>query len=149
MTIWRPKQNIRVIAVGLNWRGRSLLAAEVLDDSGRIIGVRPLGGGIEFGETWQQALAREFREELGVEISMSDKPLVMENIFTHEGIAGHEIVYISDIAFVGGDYNGQDTIIFSEDNGVKCTARWFDLDELDTGEIELFPSGLAVFLKAK
>jgi len=149
MTTWRPRQNIRIIAIGVNWRNRSILAAEVLDDAGRIKGVRPLGGGIEFGETWQQALAREFQEELGVEISISDEPLVMENIYTHEGVGGHEVVFISNVEFAEGAFDGQDVIRFSEDNGIECIARWFDLDVLDTGEIELYPSGLKAILEAK
>jgi len=147
MTIWRPTQNIRVIVIGLNWRDRSLLAAEVLDDVGRVKGVRPLGGEIEFGETWQSALRREFEEELDAEITISGKPLVMENIYTHEGMSGHEIVFVSDIEFVKGTFDSQDTLRFSEDNGVICTARWFDLDELDTGKIELYPSGLKALLQ--
>jgi hypothetical protein len=52
MNIWRPSQNIRVIAIGLNWRGDRLLAVEVLNDEAKLKGVRPLGGGVEFGETW-------------------------------------------------------------------------------------------------
>jgi ADP-ribose pyrophosphatase YjhB (NUDIX family) len=40
----------------------------VRDDAGRIKGVRPLGGEIEFGESWQAALVRKFHEELGIGI---------------------------------------------------------------------------------
>ena len=38
-------------------RDGKLLAAEVFDDQGHLVGVRPLGGGVEFGERWQAALA--------------------------------------------------------------------------------------------
>ncbi len=64
MTKWRPAQHGKVKALGLHWRDGKLLAAEVFDDQGRLKGVRPLGGGIEFGEHWQAALIREFKEEL-------------------------------------------------------------------------------------
>lgn len=60
MTVWRPSQQIRVKVIGLAWRKDQLLAAEVEDDSGRIKGVRPLGGAIEFGESREEALHREF-----------------------------------------------------------------------------------------
>ena len=66
MSTWRPHPHIRVVALGLHWRGGRLLAAEVRDDAARIKGVRPLGGEIEFGESWRTALVREFNEELGV-----------------------------------------------------------------------------------
>ena len=56
MTVWRPKPAIRVIAIGLHWRDDRLLAVEVNDDHGAVKGVRPLGGGVEFGETWRDAL---------------------------------------------------------------------------------------------
>lgn len=55
-------------ALGLHWRGDRLLAAEVLDDAGRIKGVHPLGGTVEFGETAEAAVIREFREELGIKV---------------------------------------------------------------------------------
>lgn len=149
MTTWRPRHNIRVIAIGLHWRDGLLLAAEVRDDTGEIKGVRPLGGGVEFGETWQQALTREFREELDIVVTISGAPLVMENIYVHEGEAGHEIVFIADVQFPDDAFEGQKTVKFTEDSGVECIARWFDLNDLDNGEIYLFPTGLKELLLVK
>ena len=70
MTRWRPQDRIRVKALGLHWRDGRLLAAEVTGDSGAIKGYRPLGGSVEFGETARSAVIREFREELGIGISV-------------------------------------------------------------------------------
>ncbi|MEM9010301.1 MAG: NUDIX domain-containing protein [Pseudomonadota bacterium] len=142
MTVWRPSNRIRVIAIGLHWRGRSLLAAEVLNDAGQLKGVRPLGGAIEFGETWQQALAREFREELQVGIIVTGAPSVMENIYHHEGSVGHEVVFAATIEFADGTYDDRDEIVFAEDDGVQQRAGWFDFDDLDAGGPRLFPTGL-------
>jgi 8-oxo-dGTP pyrophosphatase MutT (NUDIX family) len=146
MSLWRPRQSIRVIAIGLNWRERRLLAAEVLDDVGRVKGVRPLGGGVEFGESWQQALEREFYEELGTAIRICGEALVMESIFQHQGVQGHEVVFAAEVAFPEGAFAGQDEILFSEGNGVICKARWFDLEALDSGGLALYPSGLKALL---
>ncbi|WP_282077617.1 NUDIX hydrolase [Epibacterium ulvae] len=141
--IWRPAPQIRVKALGLHWRRGQLLAAEVPNDSGQIKGVRPLGGTIEFGETWQQTLMREFQEELAQEIQIISPPLVLENIFEHEGATGHEIVFCAEISFAKGVFETQDTLTFAEDNGMLCTARWFDLTALDQpGGPALFPTGL-------
>ena len=43
------------------------------------------GGGIEFGETAEQTLQREFAEEFGVEIKVGRRLGVAENIFVTEG----------------------------------------------------------------
>jgi 8-oxo-dGTP pyrophosphatase MutT (NUDIX family) len=143
MTGWRPHSHIRVVAIGLHWRGGRLLAAEVRDDAGRIKGVRPLGGEIEFGESWRAALMREFNEELGIDITITGEPLMMENIFMHEGATGHEVMFISEVAFPDGAFRDQDRIDFREDNGEQIIARWFDLDDLDVeGGPSLYPTGL-------
>jgi len=143
MTIWRPHSHIRVVALGLHWRGGRLLAAEVRDDAGRIKGVRPLGGEIEFGESWQTALVREFSEELGIDVAITSEPRMMENIFVHEGSTGHEVMFIAEVAFPDGAFAGQDRIDFREDSGEEIVARWFDLADLDVaGGPHLYPTGL-------
>ena len=52
----------------MHWRDGRLLAVEVLDDAGRVKGVRPLGGTVEFGEKAELAVVREFQEELGITV---------------------------------------------------------------------------------
>ncbi|UTS81751.1 NUDIX hydrolase [Phaeobacter piscinae] len=147
MTIWRPAQSIRVKTIGLPWRKGHFLAAEVPDDSGQTKGVRPLGGTVEFGETWQQALQREFQEELGVEITTIGAPVVLENIYQHEGQTGHEIIFAAQVTWPDTEHLAGDTIEFFEDNGLKCIARWFHPDALETGGTELFPTGLKAHLQ--
>lgn len=142
MARWRPAQTIRVKSLGLHWRDQRLLAFEVLDDTGNVKGVRPLGGTVEFGESWQDALILEFREELDVEVSVRNAPLVFENIYDHEGSVGHEILFISEVVFPAGAYEAVDEIRFAEDDGEICTARWFHLNELGANGVALFPLGL-------
>lgn len=143
MTTWRPHPHIRVVAIGLHWRDGRLLAAEVRDDAGRIKGVRPLGGEIEFGESWRAALMREFNEELGIAVSLRGAPLMLENIFVHEGATGHEVMFISEVEFPDTAFRDQDRIDFREDNGAEIMARWFDLADLDVEDgPRLFPTGL-------
>lgn len=149
MTTWRPHPHIRVVAIGLHWRDGRLLAAEVRDDAGRIKGVRPLGGEIAFGENWRAALLREFNEELGIDVAVTGEPLMMENIFVHEGATGHEVMFIVEVRFPDDAFCGQDRIDFREDNGEQITARWFDLADLDVpGGPSLFPTGLKDLLLA-
>ena len=143
MTTWRPHPHIRVVAIGLHWRDGRLLAAEVRDDAGRIKGVRPLGGEIEFGESWRDALMREFNEELGIGVTIIGEPQMMENIFVHEGAIGHEVMFIAEVAFPQRAFSGQDRVDFREDKGEEIVARWFDLAHLDLPDgLSLYPTGL-------
>lgn len=148
MHTWRPAQSIRVKALGLHWRGNALLAAEVYDDAGKLKGVRPLGGTLEFGETAETALCREFQEELGVHITVTDGPQVMENLFTHEGQQGHEVIFLFTVSFPNDHFG--DVVYLTEDGGTPCTARWFDLATLDTDTgPALFPTGLKQLLSCQ
>ncbi|WP_062118954.1 NUDIX hydrolase [Aureimonas sp. AU40] len=147
MVMWRPTPNIRLKALGLHWRDGKLLAAEVLDDAGRVTGVRPLGGKVEFGETTEAAVIREFQEELGIAVKVGGPPVFVENIFVHQGHAGHEILAIFNVTFPDGLFANETRIQFTENDGTPCYARWFALDTLDMpGGPQLFPSGLKALL---
>jgi len=131
MTSWRPPTSIRFKAIGLHWRAGRLLAAEVYDDDGQLKGVRPLGGTVEFGERADAALVREFSEELGVPARVAGPARFIENIYTHEGQTGHEILAVFDVAIPEEDLPPLGRFSFREANGQLCFADWFDLDALD------------------
>ena len=145
MTIWRPAKTIKVKVLGLVWRGREILAAEVLSDAGQLKGVRPLGGSIEFGETREQALAREFQEELGCGISLVGPWIAFENLYWHEGVPGHEFIFAANIRLEDACYYEREEIEVVESDQTVCTARWFRPDGLPTG-VELYPNSLAAQL---
>ena len=142
MTPWRPSSTIRLKALGLHWRDGCLLASEVNRDDGTLKGVRPLGGTVEFGETWQDALIGEFKEEIGAQIELIGDPIVLENIYTHHGALGHEILFTSEIVFSQNAYETDEFIEYREDNGDLCIARWFDPVTLLEQGIALYPKGL-------
>lgn len=148
MTIWRPAAAIRVKVLGLVWRADALLAAEVETDDGRVKGLRPLGGSIEFGETRETALRREFREELGCDLTISGAWIALENIYVHEGATGHEIIFAANVALHDPSIYARDVVRFTEDTGESCTARWVSPSALPGG-VELYPSGLASLLQAE
>lgn len=149
MNVWRPQQHIQVKTLGLVWRNGLLLASEIYQDDGTIKGVRPLGGSVEFGENWRDALVREFDEELGTQVEVFGNPIFLENIYTHQGVTGHELVILSDVLFPSDAYQEEEVIEYLENNGVKCRARWFDLETLDRGGLELYPSGLKAALSER
>lgn len=142
MTVWRPSQQIRVKVIGLAWRKDQLLAAEVEDDSGRIKGVRPLGGAIEFGESREEALHREFREELETDIRIVGPWHLLENIYEHQGAIGHEYIFAADIELADASLYQREEIRYSELDETAATARWFGRDSLRDAGIDLYPTGL-------
>ena len=142
MAIWRPSQQIRVKVIGLAWRNDRLLAAEVEDDSDRIKGVRPLGGAIEFGESREEALQREFREELETDIRIVGPWHLLENIYEHHGATGHEYIFAADIELADASLYERDEIRYSELDETAATARWFCRDRLRDAGIDLYPTGL-------
>jgi hypothetical protein len=50
----------------------------------------------------------------------------MENIFIHEGVTGHEVVFISEVEFPDAEFKDQESVDFQEGNAVSGVARWFD-----------------------
>ncbi|NKL80440.1 NUDIX hydrolase [Rhizobium leguminosarum] len=142
MTVWRPSQQIRVKVIGLAWRKDQLLAAEVEDDSGRIKGVRPLGGAIEFGESREEALHREFTEELDTDIRILGPWHLLENIYEHHGAIGHEYIFAADIELADASLYQREEIRYSELDETAATARWFGRDSLRDAGIDLYPTGL-------
>ncbi len=143
MTAISKSSVIRIKALGLHWRGSRFLAFEVYDREGRLKGVRPLGGSVEFGETARDAVVREFQEELDTEVSVLAGPMVLENVFIHEGENRHEVLFIFDLAFPQGAFEGTERIRLEEDDGTSMVAAWYDPRELDLdGGPELYPKGL-------
>jgi len=141
LTVWTPSSGIAVKVIGLAWRGRELLVAEVEESGGRIKGVRPLGGSIEFGETREMALAREFAEELDCPAEIIGPWHAFENIYRHEGAIGHEFIFAANVHLDDADIYRRDRFHFIEHEGSRCCAVWLDPLNLPPG-VALYPDGL-------
>ncbi len=147
MAIWTPSPTIRVKVLGLAWRDAHLLACEVEDSTGRLKGMRPPGGSIEFGEMREQALAREFQEELGCSVRPSGPWHSFENIYDHEGARGHEFVFAVNVMLGDPALYGRDRIDFLESDGTRCVAAWVSPLALPVG-VDLYPNGLLPLIQA-
>lgn len=123
-----------------------LLAAEVYNDAQELIGIRPLGGRIEFGETREAALRREFQEELETEIDITSSWRMFENLYEHEGSIGHEYILCASVGLLNTNLYQQEQVVFSEDSGDEVQARWFSVKECKRGDIAVFPEGLSDLL---
>ncbi|CAM5765123.1 hypothetical protein LMIY3S_01378 [Labrys miyagiensis] len=146
MAGWRPPETVCVKVIGLAWRRESLLAVEIDTDAGTLKGVRPPGGSVQFGESREEALRREFLEELASPVVIVGGWHVFENIYRHEGAPGHEIIFAVAVDLIRRELYDQEEILFAEDDGTRCRARWFEPSSLRRSRLELYPTSLAEYL---
>jgi 8-oxo-dGTP pyrophosphatase MutT (NUDIX family) len=107
---------------------------------------RPVGGGIEFGETSAEAIVREVQEELGLAINGLHLLGTLESIFVYDGKPGHEIVQVYNAVFEDARVYEQTHIDGHETDGSPFTARWLDSSSF-SAQATLVPSGLYELLK--
>lgn len=142
------KERIRPIAICLFRDGNRILVSEAYDSSKQDYYCRPLGGAIEFGENSRDAMLREIREEISVEVKNLKFVGVLESIFRYEGALGHEIVFVYDAEFADeklyrkGEIDGYEAGI-----DARFTARWYSLEEMSEKNLRLVPEGLAQLLE--
>ncbi len=110
---------------------------------------RPLGGGIEFGESSEATVRRELKEEISVDVGDLRFLGTLENIFTFNGNSYHEIVMVYDGALIDSGLYDQVEIHGKEANGDNIRAMWKSLDEFESGQVILYPDGLMKLLRAE
>ena len=110
---------------------------------------RPLGGGVEFNETSENALIREIQEELGLEIRELQYLGTLENIFVYQGKPGHEVVLIYDAQFVDPKVYAEINLHCVESDGEDLPCEWLGLEEVERQHLKLYPNGLYPLLMKK
>ena len=145
----QPPQ-IRVIALCLMRhpaRPNALLVSREWDSVKGSHFCRPLGG-VEFGESAEDAARREIREEIGAEVEDVRLLRVVENIFTLEGKPGHEIVFLFDAAFVDRSLYERTELAGHEASvGADFTAFWATPEEIAERGDRLVPEELDKMLR--
>jgi 8-oxo-dGTP pyrophosphatase MutT (NUDIX family) len=137
---------IRVIAICAIWSERGILVFEGFDSIKGTFYYRPLGGGVEPGETSEEAVAREIQEEVGLEITALRLLGVMENRFDLQGEPFHEVVFVYEGSFRDERARQRDEFTVEEDNGQTLRAVWRDLNSFDNNH-RLVPEGLSALLQ--
>jgi ADP-ribose pyrophosphatase YjhB (NUDIX family) len=136
---------IRTIVLGIfQYEGR-LLVFEGYDPMDGLTFYRPLGGGIEFGEYGDQALIREMCEEIGAEVVNVRYLATLQNIFTHNGRMGHEIVLLYAADFADPSMYESGAFARANDNGQPISVMWKPLADFAAGAF-LVPIGLLELL---
>jgi 8-oxo-dGTP pyrophosphatase MutT (NUDIX family) len=139
---------IRPLAICIFRNKDRILVAEGYDPVKGETFYRPLGGEIEFGERSEETICRELMEEIGVELKQDTLKYLgaVENIFTFNGVHGHEIVLVYDGVLDDSGLYDQAVILGKEANGEEIRAMWKYLDEFRTGKCILYPEGLKEML---
>ncbi|WBC11087.1 NUDIX domain-containing protein [Micromonospora sp. WMMA1947] len=139
--------SIRPVALAVPRRGADVLVFEYRDSTKDETFYRPLGGGIEFGETAEAAVRRELREELDADLLDVRLLGVLENLFHAFGCDGHEIVFVFDCRLADQSLYERDAVgEIRDDAGTKV--MWRPLNSFDAGS-PLYPAGLTELLHAE
>ena len=135
-------KEIRPIALGLAIKDGKVLVSEGYDKVKNQTFYRCLGGGIEFLEKSDEALKREFKEEIDADISVKDFLGLTENIFTYEGKNAHEIICTYAVEIKDSDYKKEYTIIDSTNH----KAKWIDVNTFKSHKAILYPTEVIKYL---
>jgi ADP-ribose pyrophosphatase YjhB (NUDIX family) len=140
------RAQIRVIAICVFSRAGKILVNQGRDPVSNFAFVRPLGGGVEFGETGAQAVVREVREEVDAELCDIRYLGTLENFFTWAGKPQHEIVLVYDGRFADDRLYDRPYLEGRETDGELIRASWRDLEEIAKC---LVPGGLHALLQSR
>ncbi len=139
---------VRPLALGIFRRDDAILVARGHDSVKHQTYYRPLGGKIEFGELGAETVVRELREEINAEVVNVRYLGTLENIFTYEGQAGHEIVLVYEAEFADAALYRRDTLEGNDDHELLFTALWLPLSAFTGPDAPpLYPDGLLELLQ--
>lgn len=136
-------KEIRPIVLGIAKKDNKILVSKGYDKIKDEEFYRSIGGGIEFLENSKQALKREFKEELNVDIDIGDFLGISENIFTYNGKNAHELILFYDVTINNLDYKEKYHII---DDNCETDAIWIDIDKFKNKELKLYPEQVFNYL---
>jgi len=132
---------IRPIAAAVICQADRILVWDDYDPStGEVVAV-PLAGGIEFGETGEQAIERELAEEIGAIPARIRFLGLIEDIFEWAGKKRHELYLIYHVDLESQDAFAAKQLTVTEPDGTSYVARWRPLSEF-RGSATLVPEGL-------
>lgn len=129
-------KEIRPIVLGLAIKDNKLLVGEGFDKTKNETFYRCLGGGIEFLEKSDDALKREFLEEIDANIVIKDFLGISENIFTYNGKNAHELILFYSIDIKDEDYK---EIYDIADECGEYKAKWIDINSFKNHSKILYP----------
>ncbi|MDN4606938.1 NUDIX hydrolase [Sporosarcina highlanderae] len=138
----------RAKVIGVLQSGNRLLVEEFSGVHSKGFGTyyRPIGGSIEFGEKSEDALLREFEEELQVKVEIKNYMGCIENIFSINEQRGHEILQVYGVEFSEKENYAKEKFEILE-GGQSSFANWVNLADFIDGVKILYPDSLVCKLE--
>ncbi len=134
----KENNRIRIKVMCVITDGNRVLAGHGRDNVKNEDFYRVLGGNMEFGETSEEGVRREIREELNSEIEDLKFLDVVENTFTYKGKPGHEIIFLFRGTLADKEIYKRAKIHIVED-GYEFDAEWVLLKDVRAGRTRLYP----------
>lgn len=135
---------IRPLAIAVIKNDKNqLLLHEARDSVKNETFYRPLGGGIHFGEKGQEALVREFREEINQELKDVKYIHTFENVFTYEGKPGHQIILLYKANLVS---ELKESYPIYEEGKTVGQAVWRSLSDIHKQNARIYPAGIEEYI---
>lgn len=140
-------KRIRPIALGLIEHEGHVFVSKGRDRLTQTTFYRFLGGGIDFGETSQAALEREFVEEIQAKLTDVEYLTCLDNIFTLNGKPKHELIQLFRARFVDpAFYQLEETFDLIEGDRLEA-AFWLSTTQILSGECQLVPENCLKYLR--
>ena len=130
-------KEIRPIVLGLAIKNNKILVSEGYDKVKDETFYRCLGGGIEFLEKSEEALKREFMEEINIDITVRDF------LGTCQGKKAHELILFYSIEISDKNYQEEYKVI--DDHG-ETIAKWIDIKEFKNKNKILYPEEIFKYI---
>ncbi|MBT5774665.1 MAG: NUDIX domain-containing protein [Dehalococcoidia bacterium] len=151
MTAPQPEPRINAVALGVILQDNHLL----LEPMARWLNVglmwRPIGGFIEFSELSEDAVVREFKEELNRDVEVVRLLEVTEHLFEFAPdsgpLHGHEVTFLYELRFAPHHepVDLEPIESFEHDapaSAEHSTAHWLPVSELLAGQHPVYPADL-------
>lgn len=127
---------IRTNALCMFLHEGNILAGKGVDKKTDKVFYRLFGGGIEIGETSEEAIIREIKEELGATAINLKKLSVTENIFEYQGNKMHEITFLYKGDILEKSFYENKDIARIDKEGY---AYWIPIQDILSGKNILYP----------
>lgn len=140
------KQRIRVIALVILRHQDHIFVTEYFHPTTDEPYYRPLGGGVEFFETGEEAVRRELMEEIEAPLADVRYLGMLENIYTVEGKRAHQICLMYGATFAHYQRQSLTYTVIGQEGKESFRALWKPLGMFRNGEAPLYPNGLLALL---